>query len=149
MARRVNKKFLTILSLVIMGGLLAAVAFSKFKKPDAGLLWERAYKQLELARAEKDARAYKLAKEHFAKAFRADPNNIEGMVKYGDLLHELARYDLEEVGKDVQVWERTLELNPAYVPALERLVDSYMEHCKLQPIPDAFTRPGARAETLH
>ena len=88
MARRVNKKFLTILSLVIMGGLLGAVAFSKFKKPDAGLLWERAYKQLETARAEKDPQAYKLAKEHFAKAFRADPNNIEGMVKYGDLLHE-------------------------------------------------------------
>ncbi len=42
MARRVNKKFLTILSLVIMGGLLAAVALPKLRKPDTAVLWERA-----------------------------------------------------------------------------------------------------------
>src|SRR6185295_13521714 len=149
MARRVNKKFLTILSLVIMGGLLATFAFSKLRKTDTGILWERADKQLALARQEKSAAQYKIAKEHFVKALRADPNNLEGMIKFGDLLHELARYDLEEVGKDVQFWERTLEINPSYVPALERLVDAYMELCKLQPLPDAFTRLGERAGTLH
>ena len=30
------------------------------------------------------------------------------------------------MGKDVQVWERALEINPAYVPALERLMESKM-----------------------
>ena len=102
MARRVNKKFLTILSLVIMGGLLAAVALPKLRKPDTAVLWERADKQLAIAREQKTREAYVLGKELFVKAYRADPNNVEGMLKYGDMLHELARYDLEEVGKDVQ-----------------------------------------------
>ncbi|HEV8606904.1 MAG TPA: tetratricopeptide repeat protein [Tepidisphaeraceae bacterium] len=150
MARRVNKKFLTILSLVIMGGLLAAVALPKMlRKADTGILWERADKQLALAREQKSAEQYKIAKEYYVKAYRADPNNVEGMLKYGDMLHELARYDLEEVGKDVQAWERTLEINPKYVPALERLVDAYMELCRLQPVPEAFKRLSDRAAALH
>src|SRR4051812_45641692 len=149
MARRVNKKFLTILSLVIMGGLLTAVALPKLRKTDTGILWERADKQLSIARDQKSPEQYKLAKELYVKAYRADPNNVEGMIKYGDMLHELARYDLEEVGKDVQAWEHTLEINPAYVPALERLVDAYMELCRLQPLPEGFKRLGDRAATLH
>ena len=150
MARRVNKKFLTILSLVIMGSLLSAVALPKLlHKTDTPVLWERADKQTAIARQEKSAAQYKLAKEFYVKAFRADPNNIEGMLKYGDMLHELARYDLEEVGKDVQAWERTLEINPRFVPALERLVDSYMELCRLQPLPEGFKRLSERAAALH
>ena len=150
MARRVNKKFLTILSLIIMGTLLSAVALPKLlHKQDTGILWERADKQLALAREQKSPQQYKVAKELYVKAYRADPNNIEGMLKYGDMLHELARYDLEEVGKDVQAWERTLEINPAFVPALERLVDAYMELCRLQPLPEGFKRLGDRAATLH
>src|SRR5258705_1803924 len=150
MARRVNKKFLTILSLAIMGSLLTAVALPKLlRKTDTGILWERAEKQLAIAREQKSAEEYKLAKEYSVKAYRADQNNVEGMLKYGDMLHELARYDLDEVGKDVQAWERTLEINPRYVPALERLVDAYMELCRLQPLPEGFKRLGDRAAALH
>ena len=54
MARRVNKKFLTILSLIIMGTQLSAVALPKLlHKQDTGILWERADKQLALAREQK------------------------------------------------------------------------------------------------
>src|SRR5947207_1089487 len=150
MARRVNKKFLTILSLIIMGSLIAAVAARKFmNRADSGMLWERADKQLAIAREQKSLDSYKVAKEAFQKAVRTDPNNADGMVKYGDMLHELARYDLDEVGKDVQAWERTLEINPRHFGALDRLVDAYMELSRLQPVPEAFKRLSDRAAALH
>ena len=59
MARRVNKKFLTILSLLIMGGLISLVVLPKvLHKQDTGVLWQ-----------EQDALVF-LAYAQFA--FRAD-----------------------------------------------------------------------------
>src|SRR5215212_10004569 len=150
MARRVNIKFLSILSLVVMGSFIAAVAVPKIlRKNDTHLLWERADKQLAAAREQKTSDAYKAAEEAFIKAARADQNNVEGLTKYGDMLHEQVRYDLDKIGADAKIWERTLEINPRYVPALERLIDAYLELCRLQPIPENFKHLSERAAALH
>src|SRR5688572_6773493 len=150
MARRVNKKFLTILSLIIMGSLLALGAIPLMrKKTDAAILWQRVDQQIAIAHEQNSADAYKVAKESFGKAFRADPNNIEGMIKYGDLLHRLARFDETEIGNDVRAWEQILQIDPRHPIALERLIDSYMELCRIQPEPEGFRRLRERAATLH
>src|SRR5258706_10727275 len=148
MARRVNKKFLTILSLVIMGGLIALVALPKLRKQDTKVLWERADKQAAIARDQKTPEAYKAAKELYYKAYRADQANVEGLVKFGDLLHESVRFDLDDMRKDLVMWDQALQVDPRYVPALERIMNAFIEGCRILPSADGFKLLNEKAGAL-
>src|SRR2546430_4133138 len=148
MARRVNKKFLTILSLIIMGGLIALVALPKLRKQDTKVLWEHADKQWSAAREQRTPEAYKTAKEYYYKAYRADQANVEGLVKFGDFLHESVRFDLEDLRKDLAMWDQALQVDPSYVPALERIMNAFIEGCRIQPHADGFKMLSEKAAAL-
>src|SRR5258706_11327762 len=148
MARRVNKKFLTILSLLIMGGLISLVVLPKLRKQDTGVLWQRADKQAAVAREQKTPEAYKAAKEYYSKAYRADQANVEGLVKFGDLLHESVRFDLEDMRKDLQMWDQALQVDPRYVPALERIMNAYIDGCRILPSAEGFKILSEKAGAL-
>src|ERR1043165_2515152 len=112
MARRVNKRFLTILTLVIMGCLIGLWALQRtLASGNMKNKWARGDKLFQEG-------SYQEAKLEYGSALRTQPNSVEGWVKYGDTMHELVRYDLEEMGNDVKSWERALEINATYVPAL-------------------------------
>jgi tetratricopeptide (TPR) repeat protein len=142
MARKVNKKFLIVLTTVIMGALVALwVMQKKLSKGNAKDAWATGDKLF----AEHN---YKDAKQEYLRALGVEPNNYEGLVKFGDTLHQLVRYDLNELGKDVRAWERALEINPTYVPALNRLLDAYDALTELQRTAEVFNRLRDKAQAL-
>src|SRR5262245_61550579 len=130
--KRVNTRFLAISGIVLVA--LVVVVFASQRlltRGNAKEFWEMGDRYMAQEK-------YKEAKESYARALRLDPSNVAGWVKYGDSFHELVRFSLDEMGKDTKSWERALELNPAYVPALTRLVDAYADLAELDPSPNIF-----------
>src|SRR5262249_464587 len=91
---------------------------------------------------------YKEAEIAYGRALRIEPSNVEGLVKYGDTLHELVRYDLDKLRKDVTAWEKAVEYNPTYGPGLNRLLDAYQSLSEIDPGTEVFTRMRDKAQAI-
>ena len=131
MARRVNTQFLVVLSVIVVGGVLAA-----FIVAGPGKYWFRGNPSKHLT-AEGDAlvaaagtaatpaeRKEKLdaAVRNFQQALAADPKNPELWVRIGDALSTMAQYDpATYIVQSRGSWEKALEINPDFLPALRRL----------------------------
>ncbi len=127
MARRINKRFLIILTLVVMGGTLLA-AF-------AALFVQRMFQSRNASQAMVlgDAAAAKgdwaAVREQYKRAVSASPTNVEAMVKLGDVMYELtATEDPSEMMRGaIGMWEAAVNQNPRCLPALQRLFDKAVE----------------------
>src|SRR5688572_18504348 len=154
MAKRVNKRFLGVLVLVVVGLGAGAFALSKFvMRGDPKDHVARADAAFERAKTANDpAQAFeelKTARESYGRALKLlNYGNPEIIVKYGDVQHHIARYDTTEIGKDVQTWEQALQIDPSYVPALERLLETMIEVSKLDSSPHVYTSLTQRAQAL-
>lgn len=118
MAKRVNKKFLVILTTAVMGTGIAAIVVSKVAT--------RGDAKAATAAGDHQAAAgdWEKAQKSYGEALRHRSNDVGLIVKYGDALHELVRSDPNLVNKDVMAWERALQIDPNHVPALQRVMDS-------------------------
>src|SRR5688500_6507562 len=145
MARRVNKPFLIIFTVAIalaLGGLLGLKYMQG--RGSSPKHWKKGDEMAALQTAD----GYRGAMESYKRALHYDMGNVEGWIKYGDVLHELARYDAELAGAAIGPWENALERNPSHVGALERLLNSYVDICEIEPRPENFNRLRDRARTL-
>ncbi len=79
-----------------------------------------------------EQKEYKKALESYGRAIRSAPTK-ELFVKAGDCINELTPSEPDQLGKDVRTWERALEIDPSYVPALERVMEAMIDLCELQP----------------
>jgi len=166
MAKRVNKRFLTILTLSVMGLLAAGVVLTRvLGGGNANDLIARGDECVKLAKqaarpttgpaTTQEAKETKSpdeylndAKTYYAKAAKLQPGNLDLWIRYGDVRHELARYDLTEVGKDMQAWQQAVEADPQYLPALQRLMDGCVVLTELRPTPESYVSLGQRAAAL-
>jgi tetratricopeptide (TPR) repeat protein len=160
MARRVNTRFLIAFSVIVLGGLLAA-----FILAGPGKYWLRGNPSKQLtaegdvlaAAAEKASGAVErrekldAAMRHYQQALAADPKNPDLYVRIGDLMTRLAPYDVNNfINQSRQAWEKALEINPDYLPALRRLQDSYYRETQIGNLQAGFfSRLRERAGQIH
>ena len=132
MAKRVNSKFLIILTVVVLGGGVAALLASRFihsKVGDPKRLVAEAEKLDEQGEYEKSSELYRAASA-------ADPTNTEIMLKLGDALAHLTPVDPDYLRAAHNVWNKAVQQDPRYTPALNRLLDSFWDILEVQPKPD-------------
>jgi tetratricopeptide (TPR) repeat protein len=135
MARRVNVKFLTIITVavaVLVGFVLAAPMLMKPK--NAGVALGHAREAVKKG----DMRT---AKELYVRALSIEPNNPQICLELGDVFTITSRSDRNDWNRDEQQWSRALEINPKFTPAAERLLDRWVEYTRLRPRdPEGWTR---------
>jgi len=114
--RRVNVKFVVILISAMCGLAVGAFVLHHFMaKQDPQkykVLGQRAY----------DERNYPEAIRQWGNASALEPKNVDLLVKLGDALHELGRVDPAMAGKDAVSWNRALQIDPTFMPALQKLL---------------------------
>lgn len=121
MAKRVNTRFLIILTAVVAVAIVGALAahFLFFKKDPAA----QARQGDTLLKEGKPREA--LDKFKYAIAHR--PNDKELLVKIGDAYNMMVVDDTQSLGHARAVWRQVVAADPRYEPALERLLDSYWQ----------------------
>ncbi|HEY7117449.1 MAG TPA: tetratricopeptide repeat protein [Tepidisphaeraceae bacterium] len=160
MARRVNTKFLVIFSVIVVGGVLAGfLVMGPFKTLIRGDRSKKLIEQGDALVKEADAAQdpavkkdkLETANRDYQQALATDTKNIDLYVKVGDLLSKLAQFDVYTyINQSRQAWDKALELNPTYLPALRRLQDSYYDEAQIgNPQTTYFTRLEDRATAIH
>src|SRR5689334_13493363 len=135
MARRVNNKFLIILGILVLGGVASAFVL---KGPIMNMVkGDRSKKMIEegdklVAEAEapdatmtQKREGYEASVKKYQQGAAADPKSTALFVKYGDVLNKMTPFDVQVyLPAARQMWEKALEIDPAYLPALHRLQDT-------------------------
>ena len=132
MARRVNTKFLIILTLVVGGGGVAALFAERvlFKKDAETLI-------AEAERAEA-AKNYLEAAQKMGQAAGVRKNDPSLRVRQGDLTLQLAREDTDAIRRAIGAYRAALQMDPHHLPALERLVRYQRHLAQVSPQPQVF-----------
>ncbi|GEM_PF-2803392 len=134
MARKVNTKFLIILTLVVGGGLVAVLLAQKLlnrRDPDALV----AESETHLAN-----QRYDDALLSMQRAVNARPEDPALRVKLGDVYMHRIHLDRGEFPKALGAWRSALEVNPSYLPALERLLAIFRVESQRSGSPDVINR---------
>jgi cellulose synthase operon protein C len=140
MARRVNTKFLIILTLVVGGGAVAALFAREvlFKKdPDA--LVAQSDAALQQGNLDESIRLLQ-------QAVGAKPSDPTLRVRLGDLQVQLAGRDNDAIRRALAAWNSALEVDPAHMPALERLISVYRQIVQVSPQAHNFSELKRLAE---
>lgn len=124
MARRVNTRFVTILLSVVGGLILAALAAHKF------LIHEHPEKYLEAGRVAMTERRWDVAVDNYKQAARLAPNRADIYVSLGEAERNLALNDVTQAGQDRAAWEHALEIDPHNMPALQSLLNFWLERTR-------------------
>ena len=141
--RRVNTRFLIILTAVV--GVLAV----------AGVVVQRVL-------VEEDPRVYLQSAQQFAgekripeavaayyRAVSLDSRNPDMWVSYGDFCYGLAWYERELLARANDAYGKALEIDPGYLPALRRLLNSLTEESRVfAPDPTRFSRMRELADKI-
>lgn len=142
MARRVNRKFLIILTIIVVGGLGVLVVGARYLSHRNPARYEQAGDRLM-----KEGN-YDLARTNYGQAYALDPKNPMILVKYGDAMEQMALSDPVYMGQDIGAWRHALEVDPGYVPALKRLLSAYEDIAELSPTASNFQTLRETAEKL-
>ena len=144
MARRVNTKFLTILTCVVLGLLAVAVLASKF------LIRESPDKYVNAGNQLLSEKKYEEAARNFAHAVALDPKNPALWVQYGDALNELSAVDPEYLARARQAWESALATDASNKPALDRMMSFWSDMANIYTYrPEIFERLNDTAKRLY
>ncbi len=127
MARRVNTKFLIILTLIIGGGAVAALVVQKFVLKKDPVALER---QADEALANNELQD---AARYLQQAIGAKPGDPALRVKLGDLYIQQTGEDADALRRAMGAWKSALEVDTRYLPALLRLVDVYKQIVQSSP----------------
>ncbi len=134
MQRKLNTKFLVVMTIIVVGGLLVLIVGGRY------LFRGTAQKHIQMAELyEREGRLADAAEE-YKLAISLDRRNPEIYLKLGDVVRQLTRSDPTLVDKDKSYWTLALEADPSYLPAMQRLLDSYLEDAQLYPNPHTFGR---------
>ena len=127
MAKRVNKQFLILLTAAMACGVVMLVGFALYKA-------RRGNTAQYVASGDHyfELKEYKKALDSYGRAMRNAPTK-ELFLRAGDCINELTRTEPEQLGKDVRMWDRALEIDPNYAPALQRVMEALIDVCELQP----------------
>ncbi len=126
MARKVNTKFLLILTIVIACAVVGG----------GGLYyWRHHHKDpkalLAIAvQSEKEGKLFVSAQHYFSAGQLMKDTNL--MVKGGDLFNRLVYEDEANLGKAQQCWELALSTDPGCKPALQRLLTHWRDFLRIQ-----------------
>lgn len=132
MARRVNTRFVWIITIVIGCGVLGVMALKLIRHHGAAYYASLGDKQLAAGDLQQAAQDY-------GQAFYAGhPQNPEYMIKAGDVLWKETANDPDMLGQAVGTWQKVLEVDPRNEEALTRLLNTLVEEVQI----------GARAELL-
>jgi len=127
MARRVNKRFLIVLTVVVVGGGAAAVAAQK-------LLWGRDPKPLidegDRAMAAGD---YETAVERYRRAAGRKMGDPTILDRLGDAWNARAGESVEFLSNARGAWNSAVASDASYAPALQKLLDSFVEQAEVYP----------------
>lgn len=158
MAKRVNKRFLIILTLTVMGLLGAAVVgttlLAQGNVEEYIAQGDECLDRYRAAMARPDSKVderldlLKRAKETYEKALRKQSHNTDLLMKFAQVLHELVRYDLTLMERDVRVWQSVLEINPRHPEALKQMLEAALDRVELQPNAEAYNWLEQRAKAL-
>lgn len=133
MQRKLNTRFLVILTVLVVAGLFGMVIGGRY------LFRGTADKHLKMADLYTREGRLADAADEYKTAISLDRRNPETFVKLGDVMRLLTRNDPMMVDKDKQYWTMALEVDPSYLPAMQRLLDAYLEDVQvLMPSPIRF-----------
>lgn len=124
MKRRVNTKFLIILTVVIVGAGGGVVVLKKFWHDNPA----------KYVKAADDFMAqgnYEKAAQNYGTAFGAgNQKDLDLLMKQAEAWRKLAETEPPYIGRTLACWSKTLEINHDYVPALEKLLAFWDEQSK-------------------
>jgi tetratricopeptide (TPR) repeat protein len=144
MAKQVNKSFLILLVILVLGGIGGALVV--YKKP-----WRKVPKPEEfMARGEaamKDKK-YEEARDNFAAAWRLSTSKIEPLTRFGDALYQLAKTDPENTQRAIAQWNQALSIDPTYGPALTSKMNALIDEMEAIPRADNFVAARDAATQL-
>jgi predicted Zn-dependent protease len=132
MARRLNTRFLTILLLILVGTVAAALLAQRF------LIHEQPDRYIALGRQAMKDRNWQDAANDFAKAAKLDPHDPQTPMMLGAALAKLAEDDPRVAPLEVAAYTQALEIDPAYLPALKALSNWYTTHAEQMPRSDLY-----------
>ncbi len=133
MARRVNKKFIVgmAIGVVVLGvGFFAVTRLFRQSAEQLEKMGDQFFAEQRYAEADVQYRA----------ASGRDPRSTRLLIKRGDTYRQMTRQDPEYIGRARQVWLRAVEIDPACLPALQRLMSMNMEETQVfgARAPEAF-----------
>jgi tetratricopeptide (TPR) repeat protein len=140
--RKINTKFLTTLALVTLGGgaAIGGTVFF-FSKSDSAAKYDA------LADQAIQAKDWPRAFLYYQKGTKlTKPPSAERYVKLGDLARAAAATDPRFQLQDRDAWQKALEVDPKYSPALKKLLGLEWELARLQPNPAQLARVRELAE---
>ncbi len=140
MARRVNTKFLIILTLVVGGGGVAALVATKFLlKPNPDALVQQSDEALAAGDLDEGAR-------FLQRAIGARPGDPTLRVRLGDVWLQQSRTDSDAPRRAMQAWNSALEVDPTHQPALDRLLTMFRQIVASSPESSNFAELRRLAE---
>ena len=145
MAKRVNKRFLVILTTVVLvagvAGMGVMYALQTLNKKNPQELVTESERLEKLGNVEDAIVQYQGA----AASKPQDPGLRVGL---GDLYNRHVSLDPQNLGKARQAWESALGVDPTYKPALERMLDSNWAYMLVSPQAQIFTSVRESATRL-
>lgn len=144
--KRINKKFALTLAGVVGGvAVLGAGAFFIFKPKDTPERLEA------MAQIAINDRNFEAAMTAFGRSVAIAPSP-EKLVRFGDIARAAAAMRPDKVelrNRDRAAYERALEMDPKYVPAIQKLVEIQQERIRAgASLPQEFTRMRELSERL-
>jgi len=131
--RRVNKRFLTALFLLVAGGTVAILIAQNLLIKDHADRWVTMG-----AQAMQDEKWADAATD-FNRAGQLDPNDPEIQMKLAAALVKMAALDPEKVLSARAAYERALEINPRFMPAIKDLLALYQNFAVMNPTASIYS----------
>ncbi|MEO6436029.1 MAG: tetratricopeptide repeat protein [Tepidisphaeraceae bacterium] len=125
MARRVNTRFLTVLTIIVVVLGVGALLMHFFSSSESPEKFVAAGQQLMLEKK------YEEAAKAFGRAVQLDQKKPELWVAYGDALNEMSPLDVEWMRRAQEAWQQALVADPKYMPALDRMMQWYTDFANL------------------
>ena len=113
--RRVNTKFLIILTVAVIGVGLSALVIHKLRRGDPA-------KYVKTAQSAFAQQHYEEAAKNYGHAVSIDARTPDVWVAYGDTLLQLIPKDPDNGGRALRAWQTALELDPHHKEALSRVL---------------------------
>ena len=127
MARRVNTRFVAILCMVVVG-VVAAVVVAQLL-----LIREHADTYIQRGREAIRDQRWNDAVFDFSKAARLNSRDVDTQMQLGRALHALGATDQDKYAQEFQAYQRALEIDPNYMPAVEKLLEAYQMYVQFNP----------------
>lgn len=131
MAKRLNKKFVIGLSVVGAVAVAGAITAARLIHHSADYCIAEAEK--DLARGDTAG-----AEEMYGRAIDKDRSNRETYIKLGDLYNRMVVKDPAYLQKAQGMWRGSLQQDPNYKPALDRLLDLFVQETHTSNDPALF-----------